>query len=134
MLRATAAAVFAEIGLQLRAAQKATGSARHIRRLWTLFHERRQEYEAACKVVEAIEQHHIDSYLIEDVRIFMARAARGRREVARDRQDEYKECPDILKFILAEIRSIRDRIDPVIPTALDIFAARQKINKLHEEK
>jgi hypothetical protein len=101
-----------------------------IRRLYRA----RKSYDCACRAVDAVEKHHPFSYLLDEVQDFMAESERLRRDRRRERQDQSSTTEELLKSIMDEIRSMRDKIDPPRPTSLDAMNARRALNALHDEK
>lgn len=87
-------------------------SPRRLRALWSVMHDRRVEYDCACRAVEAIEKHDRDSYLFDQVAHFMAEAERMRRDIRRSKEDERTDLADMLRAILAELRELRDKVAP----------------------
>lgn len=96
-------------------------------------YKEREFYECTCQAVDAAEKHHPFSYLLDEVQDFMAEAERSRRDRRRERQDESSTIDELLKSIMDEVRSMRDRIDPPRPTGMDSMNARRALNALHDE-
>jgi hypothetical protein len=131
-LRSHAAMQFGSAALAIQEAIKNGQSDRSLRALWESLHEFQRRYDCACRSVEAVEKHHMDSYIIQHVRDFMTGPEIERRMRARERQDEQPGEQDILRAILSELRFIRDKVDVSVPNGNDRVETRRELNSMQD--
>ena len=94
----------------------------------------RARYDAVCGAVDAIECHHAESHLLKEVEEFARDGLAEERQASRLAQDEsIDNSAAPLKFILEELRAIRDVVDPPKPLPYHLGKARQVMRSLQGE-
>ena len=88
----------------------------------------RTRYDAVCRAVDAIERHHAESHLLREVEESARDGLAEERQASSLAQDESiagSNAP--AKFILGELRAIRDAVDPPKPSPYHLGKARQEM-------